>query len=431
MMLRRFARCAGAACSASLLLALAPKTPAASHKVNGSRALHNAGPKDEAARKLHATEQARAASIQAQAASARAAAAAAAREAALANQRVQAAGRLRAIETNVQSAADGVRDAQAAQKLAEDAVAQRTEALSALLPLALRLSRYPAEMLLAAPVPADQAIEGVLVTQGVSADIARQVLALRLQQAQAKRLAESTGKRQAALAAERARQAQAAAALDAQITAAGQARTAALDEGAAAAEAASALAAKANDLRSAIAAMDEAERQAAAKAAQLAAQQAADARLHRHAAASRGKPALGSPAGPGLSDAAPKVTLVAGRITRQFGAAADDGPATGISYSVAPGAFVASPCAGRVAFAAPFRSYGRLMIIECGGGYDFVLSGMARLDAAVGHPVRPGEPIGRMADIASASGAGKPVLYVELRKGGQPVNPMPYLNGRS
>jgi septal ring factor EnvC (AmiA/AmiB activator) len=395
-----------------------------------SRALHDAGPKDEAARKLHATEQARAANLQAQAASARAAAAAAAREAALATQRVQAAGRLRTIETNVQTAADRVRDAQAAQQSAEDAVAQRTEALSSLLPLALRLSRYPAEMLLAAPVPADQAIEGVLVTQGVSADIARQVLELRQQQAQAKRLAESTGRRQAALAAERARQAQAAAALDTQIAAAGQARTVALDQGAAAAEAASALAAKANDLRSAIAAMDEAERQAAARAAQQAALAQAQLRRHKSGAVQAAVPAS-TPAGPGLSDAAPKVTLVAGRITRQFGAASDDGPATGISFSVTPGAFVSSPCAGRVAFAAPFRSYGRLMIIECGGGYDFVLSGMARLDAAVGHSVRPGEPIGRMADAGTASGAGKPVLYVELRKGGQPVNPMPYLNGRS
>jgi septal ring factor EnvC (AmiA/AmiB activator) len=141
--------------------------------------------------------------------------------------------------------------------------------------------------------------------------------------------------------------------------------------------------------------------------------------------------ALSRPAGPGLAASAPKATLVAGRIVRLFGAASDDGPATGITFSVAPGAFVASPCTGRVAFAAPFRSYGKLMIIECGGGYDFVMSGMASLDMAVGRSVRPGEPVGRMPEYDAAHAASKPVLYVELRKNGQAVNPLPYLNGKA
>jgi septal ring factor EnvC (AmiA/AmiB activator) len=68
------------------------------------------------------------------------------------------------------------------------------------------------------------------------------------------------------------------------------------------------------------------------------------------------------------------------------------------------------------------------MIIECGGGYDFVLAGLDRLDAAVGAQVRAGEPVGRMPDYDPAGKAAKPGLYVELRRGGQPVDPMPYLN---
>jgi septal ring factor EnvC (AmiA/AmiB activator) len=390
-----------------------------------------AAPKDDAARKLRATERAHAATLAAQAASSRAAAAAAAKQAALATQRVQAAAKLRAIETRVQDAAQEVRDAAADQQAAEQGVAERTETLSAMLPLALRLSQYPAETLLAAPAPPDKAVEGLLATHGVSAELARQVSALRAQQAQAKALADSVTKREAALAAERARQAQAAAALDQQIRAAGQAQNAALDQASEAAQAASILAAKADDLRSAIAAMDEAERQAARKAAEEAAL-AASQRHQRVADAARAKQAaLSRPAGPGLTAAAPKATLVAGRIVRLFGAASDDGPATGITFSVAPGAFVSSPCTGRVAFAAPFRSYGKLMIIECGGSYDFVMSGMASLDSAVGSPVRPGEPVGRMPEFDPAHATGKPVLYVELRKNGQAVNPLPYLNGKA
>ena len=386
--------------------------------------------KDEAVRRLRTTEQAEAATTATQQAATREAAAAAAREAALAAQRVAAAAKLRAIESRVAADAQKVADASAQQKAAEDEVAQRTQDLSSMLPAALRLSLYPSETLLAAPETPEKAVEGVLATQGVSAEVARQVAALRARQAAAKKLAQETARHEAELAAERARQARAASDLDRQISAAGQARDAAQDEGAEAAQAASVLAARADDLRSAIAAMDEAERQARQKAAE-------DARLaenQRHAdqaqAARARQAALSRPAGPGLTAAAPKVTLVAGQITRVFGAPAEDGPATGITYSVAPSAFVASPCSGRVAFAAPFRSYGKLMIIECGGGYDFVMAGMGRLDLAVGRPVRPGEPIGRMPDFAVTE-VNRPTLYVELRRNGQAINPLPYLNGKA
>ena len=399
-----------------------------------------AAPKDEAALRLKQTERAEARHVAAAALSTRAANQAAAREAALAAQRIEAAARLRTIEQKVQDATRQVDDTAAAEKAAEDQVAQRSESVNALLPLALRLSLYPSETLLAAAAPPEQAVEGLLATQGVSADLARQVEVLRAEQEKARELAATVTRRRAALDAQRARQDQAAASLDNQISQAGQMQANALDEAASAAQAAAVLAAQADDLRSAIAAMDAAERRAAeeeakkeARAAQAAAR-TAQARLRPHVA---GAPArqtvLGRPAGPGLSAATPRVTLVAGRITRGWGSPSEDGPATGLTYSVAPGAFVASPCAGRVAFAAPFRSYGRLMIIECGGGYDFVLAGMDRMDAAVGRAVRAGEPVGRMAGLRAGSGTAAqntPLLYVELRKNGQAMDPLPYLNGK-
>jgi len=123
---------------------------------------------------------------------------------------------------------------------------------------------------------------------------------------------------------------------------------------------------------------------------------------------------------------------VAGSIVRAFGTATDAGPASGVSYQAPPNARVVSPCGGRVVFAGPFRSFGLLMIVDCGGGYHFVLSGLDRLDGQVGQTVQPGEPVGVMPawDPQNAAGS-RPTLYMELRKDGIPVNPAPFLRARS
>jgi septal ring factor EnvC (AmiA/AmiB activator) len=121
-----------------------------------------------------------------------------------------------------------------------------------------------------------------------------------------------------------------------------------------------------------------------------------------------------------------------------WGKAGEDGPATGITYAPPAGAYVSAPCAGRVAFAAPFHAYGKLVILECGGAYDVVLAGMDALVAPVGHSVRAGEPVGRMADFLSpaqgAPGAAKlqarSGLYMEIRSHGAAVDPSPFLNRR-
>jgi septal ring factor EnvC (AmiA/AmiB activator) len=136
---------------------------------------------------------------------------------------------------------------------------------------------------------------------------------------------------------------------------------------------------------------------------------------------------LAAPAGPGLSEDGPATrpggAPVSGTLVRGFGEATDSGPSTGLAYHAAPGARVVSPCAGRMVFAGPFRSFGQLVIVDCGGGYHFVLAGFDRIDLGVGQRVASGQPVGVMPGWDPRTGGGRPSLYVELRRSGQAVNP--------
>ena len=108
---------------------------------------------------------------------------------------------------------------------------------------------------------------------------------------------------------------------------------------------------------------------------------------------------------------------VAGRLGSGFGSRGESGPSRGIMLLPQPGALVISPAAGRVAFAGPYRGYGRIMIIEHPGGWATLITGLARIDKAVGDTLLQGAPIG----LAESS---RPAVSVELRKDGVPVNPL-------
>jgi septal ring factor EnvC (AmiA/AmiB activator) len=96
------------------------------------------------------------------------------------------------------------------------------------------------------------------------------------------------------------------------------------------------------------------------------------------------------------------------------------GTSKGLTVRTRDGAQVVAPYDGTIAFAGPFRGYGLLLIIEHTDGYHSLLAGMKRLDGRVGQTVRAGEPVGIMGD-------GEPTLYMELRRDGRPINPLPWL----
>jgi murein hydrolase activator len=98
----------------------------------------------------------------------------------------------------------------------------------------------------------------------------------------------------------------------------------------------------------------------------------------------------------------------------------------GIDIATRSQAQVVAPRDGTVVFAGEFRGYGELLIIEHSEGYHSLLAGMARIDAIPGQKVVAGEPVAIMAE-----GPGKPALYLELRRNGQPINPLPWLAARN
>ena len=123
------------------------------------------------------------------------------------------------------------------------------------------------------------------------------------------------------------------------------------------------------------------------------------------------------------------IVPASGRIVLRFGERNEFGStAKGITFVTRPGAQVVAPYDGLVVFADRFRQYGLILIIEHGEGYHSLMAGLARVDATVGQWVLGGEPVGV---TTGAPDQIKPEtnskLYVEFRRQGQPINPLPWL----
>ncbi|MGA7532911.1 MAG: peptidoglycan DD-metalloendopeptidase family protein [Pseudolabrys sp.] len=164
------------------------------------------------------------------------------------------------------------------------------------------------------------------------------------------------------------------------------------------------------------------------------------ARDAREAARSDSRPALSAFRDPGRLAPAVAFASLRGQVPipvngvkmKDFGAPDSSGGAEkGVSIATRAGAQVTAPADGWVVYAGPFRSYGQLLILNVGGGYHVLLAGMERISVDLGQFVLTGEPVAVMGNgshIAAvlATGSSQPVLYVEFRKDGVPVDPGPW-----
>lgn len=377
--------------------------------------------KEDATRQqLEQAEQARAAEQAAQQAAAARAATAAADAQRLTEQRIAAAARLRQAETATAAAAERMDALAAARRKAQADLDARAETMQPLLPVIERLSLFPAETLLAVPAQPEDTLRGILVLKGLAQQVGTEAMALRAEQVRLAAATQAVAAEAPVLAAAAAKQQAEAAGLDQQIATAQASQQSAAGDAAAAAQRAADAASRADTLRGIAAELERQQR---------------DAAMRPKESSRTGKAKLqDAPPASVASMAEPRGLLtapVAGSVVRSWGDATGGGPAHGISYRAAPNARVVSPCSGRIAFAAPFRSYGLLLIVECGGGYHTVLAGFERLDVKVGQDVAAGEPVGVMPSWDPGSQGDRPSLYVELWRGGQPVNPAPWLKASS
>lgn len=101
----------------------------------------------------------------------------------------------------------------------------------------------------------------------------------------------------------------------------------------------------------------------------------------------------------------------------------------GLVMETRSAAQVTSPCDGWILYAGEFRSYGKLLIIDAGGGYNVVLAGLSQIDVRPGEFVLAAEPVGTMMTVKkepAGAPSAAPVLYIEFRKDKQPIDPDPW-----
>ncbi len=130
----------------------------------------------------------------------------------------------------------------------------------------------------------------------------------------------------------------------------------------------------------------------------------------------------GTPAAPAPSAAPRYILPLTGRLVTGTGEISEAGVhARGLTFEAPANSAVVAPRAGRIRYAGPFRSYGRILIIDHGGGWTSLITNLASIDVAVGQAVTQGAPLGRTPRRPAE-------VSVELRRSGEAV-PIPLFLG--
>ena len=369
-------------------------------------------------------------------------------------------------ETEVTRIEDRLRDLTHAEAEKTAKLAERSEQFARVLSALQRIAQHPPEALIAQPLDAESLVRSAILLRTAVPEIEKRTAELRGEIADLEALRAKASAKRAELAAATSGMKKERAALDALV---GKKRALKKRSDARSKKARrkiALLARQAKDLRDLMARLEierkareraerkkreEAERQARAEAEKRA-QQEREARKAETEAQSRARAKAQAEAeakakaqAQAKAEAEPAQTIgigkggelvtitqargklpfpAAGSVIIRYGQATEAGMTQkGISIKTRDGARVIAPYDGLVVFAGPFRGYGQILILEHGEGYHTLLAGLTRIDTVLGQWLAAGEPVGLM----EKEDRDAPVLYVELRRNGQPINPLPWL----
>ncbi|WP_425501730.1 murein hydrolase activator EnvC family protein [Pseudoxanthomonas koreensis] len=178
------------------------------------------------------------------------------------------------------------------------------------------------------------------------------------------------------------------------------------------------------NLRAAAARAEAERRAAAARAAQERKEQTNSGRT----------PATPAKVPPRVASAAPAPKVgglgwpASGDLLARYGGKLPDGrTSAGVLIGAANGSQVSAVADGTVVFSEWMTGYGLILIIDHGNGYMSLYAHNESLLRDAGDRVRRGEAVAR---VGSSGGHGRPALYFELRRNGQPVDPATWLQRR-
>lgn len=125
----------------------------------------------------------------------------------------------------------------------------------------------------------------------------------------------------------------------------------------------------------------------------------------------------------------PAIWPLAGRLLSHFGRREDPFSGhqafhAGVDLSAAIGTPVRATADGIVTMAAYSGAYGKLIVVDHGNSLSTYYAHLSRIDMIPGQEVRMGQTIGATGATGRVT---SPHLHYEVRIGGSPVNPYPYL----
>ncbi len=88
---------------------------------------------------------------------------------------------------------------------------------------------------------------------------------------------------------------------------------------------------------------------------------------------------------------------------------------------------VKATAGGRVILAESQRGYGKLVVIDHGGGWQSRYAHLSKYQVRIGDKVAPGEKIGLVGKTGNATG---PHLHFEIRQFGEPIDPTLLIRGQ-